>query len=166
MPNPDGHFHRKRIEANSPSLPKHNGSRTSRKEHPKLPKRTDVAERNPARFRCPRARSHAHNSFLKDGLAHCFRGGENINDIDLMMLQGHDFRPRSRPSQGYSQSCWRLGSDGSSRQVRLLARSQPYSIRESRELAETSRQRNSAADRLPLAPHSLCTYWLFGVRHL
>ncbi|WP_047813403.1 hypothetical protein [Rhodopirellula islandica] len=26
-------------------------------------------------------------------MAHCFRGGENINDIDLMMLQGHDFLP-------------------------------------------------------------------------
>jgi hypothetical protein len=26
-------------------------------------------------------------------LTHCFRCGENFNNIDLMMLQGHDFLP-------------------------------------------------------------------------
>ena len=29
----------------------------------------------------------------KNNLAHCFNCGENFNNIDLMILQGHDFLP-------------------------------------------------------------------------
>jgi DNA primase len=29
----------------------------------------------------------------RNNLAHCFSCGENFNNIDLMMIQGHDFLP-------------------------------------------------------------------------
>jgi DNA primase len=36
-----------------------------------------------------------------NNLAHCFSCGENINNIDLMMLSGHDFLPAVMILEGW-----------------------------------------------------------------
>lgn len=43
------------------------------------------------RFECPNCGELQATVNPKNNLAHCFCCGENVNNIDLMMLQGHDF---------------------------------------------------------------------------
>lgn len=45
------------------------------------------------RFQCPRCSELRATVNPKNNLAHCFSCGENFNNIDLMMIQGHDFIP-------------------------------------------------------------------------
>lgn len=45
------------------------------------------------RFQCPSCQELRATVNPKNNLAHCFSCGENVNNIDLMMLQGHDFLP-------------------------------------------------------------------------
>jgi DNA primase len=45
------------------------------------------------RFQCPRCDELRATVNPKNNLAHCFSCGENFNNIDLMMIQGHDFLP-------------------------------------------------------------------------
>ena len=45
------------------------------------------------RFQCPSCSELRATVNPKNNLAHCFSCGENFNNIDLMMLQGHDFIP-------------------------------------------------------------------------
>ena len=42
-------------------------------------------------FQCPRCSELRATVNPRNNLAHCFRCGENFNNIDLMMIQGHDF---------------------------------------------------------------------------
>ena len=37
----------------------------------------------------------------KNNLAHCFSCGENINNIDLMLMCGHDFLPAIQILEGW-----------------------------------------------------------------
>lgn len=43
------------------------------------------------RFQCPHCQELRATVNPKNNLAHCFSCGKNTNNIDLMMLQGHDF---------------------------------------------------------------------------
>ncbi|MBL8818594.1 MAG: hypothetical protein JNL58_21380 [Planctomyces sp.] len=43
------------------------------------------------RFECPHCGELQATVNPKNNLAHCFCCGENTNNIDLMMVQGHDF---------------------------------------------------------------------------
>ncbi|MEL6894685.1 MAG: hypothetical protein AAFP90_01095 [Planctomycetota bacterium] len=43
------------------------------------------------RFQCPHCGEIRATVNPKNNMAHCFCCSENINNIDLMMLQGHDF---------------------------------------------------------------------------
>ena len=43
------------------------------------------------RFQCPHCSELRATVNPKNNLAHCFSCGENINNIDLMLLCGHDF---------------------------------------------------------------------------
>lgn len=45
------------------------------------------------RFECPRCSELRATVNPKNNLAHCFSCSENFNNIDLMMIQGHDFVP-------------------------------------------------------------------------
>jgi DNA primase len=45
------------------------------------------------RFQCPKCSELRATVNPINNLAHCFCCGENFNNIDLMMIQGHDFRP-------------------------------------------------------------------------
>ena len=45
------------------------------------------------RFQCPRCSEFRATVNPKNNLAHCFSCGENFNNIDLMIIQGHDFIP-------------------------------------------------------------------------
>ena len=45
------------------------------------------------RFQCPRCSELRATVNPRNNLANCFRCGENFNNIDLMMSQGHDFLP-------------------------------------------------------------------------
>lgn len=45
------------------------------------------------RFQCPRCRELRATVNPKNNLAHCFSCGENFNNIDLLMIGGHDFLP-------------------------------------------------------------------------
>ena len=45
------------------------------------------------RFQCPKCSELRATVNPKNNLAHCFCCGENFNNIDLMMTQGHDFLP-------------------------------------------------------------------------
>lgn len=45
------------------------------------------------RFQCPHCQELRATVNPKNNLAHCFSCGKNTNNIDLMMLQGHDFLP-------------------------------------------------------------------------
>jgi DNA primase len=45
------------------------------------------------RFQCPRCSELRATVNPKNNLAHCFSCGENFNNIDLMIIQGHDFKP-------------------------------------------------------------------------
>ena len=43
------------------------------------------------RFQCPRCSELRATVNLRNNLAHCFSCGENFNNIDLLMIQGHEF---------------------------------------------------------------------------
>ncbi len=43
------------------------------------------------RFQCPRCSELRATVNPRNNLAHCFSCGENFNNIDLMMIQGHEF---------------------------------------------------------------------------
>ncbi|MBX3420675.1 MAG: hypothetical protein KF752_03875 [Pirellulaceae bacterium] len=45
------------------------------------------------RFQCPKCGELRATVNPRNNLAHCFSCGENFNNIDLMMIQGHDFLP-------------------------------------------------------------------------
>jgi DNA primase len=45
------------------------------------------------RFQCPACGEQRATVNPRNNLAHCFCCGENFNNIDLMMIQGHDFLP-------------------------------------------------------------------------
>ena len=45
------------------------------------------------RFQCPRCSELRATVNPRNNLAHCFSCGENFNNIDLMIIQGHDFLP-------------------------------------------------------------------------
>ncbi|WP_153557452.1 hypothetical protein [Roseimaritima sediminicola] len=45
------------------------------------------------RFQCPGCGELRATVNPKSNLAHCFSCGENYNNIDLMLTQGHDFLP-------------------------------------------------------------------------
>jgi DNA primase len=45
------------------------------------------------RFQCPGCRELRATVNPSNNLAHCFSCGENFNNIDLLMIQGHDFLP-------------------------------------------------------------------------
>ncbi len=44
-------------------------------------------------FQCPRCKGLRATVNPSNNLAHCFSCEENFNNIDLMMIQGHEFRP-------------------------------------------------------------------------
>ncbi|MEZ6103792.1 MAG: hypothetical protein R3E01_33010 [Pirellulaceae bacterium] len=56
-------------------------------QHGPISKKTDGY----FRFQCPRCSELRATVNPRNNLAHCFRCGENFNNIDLMMIQGHDF---------------------------------------------------------------------------
>lgn len=45
------------------------------------------------RFQCPHCNELRATVNPSNNLAHCFCCEKNINNIDLMMLQGHEFKP-------------------------------------------------------------------------
>lgn len=45
------------------------------------------------RFQCPRCSELRATVNPRNNLAQCFACGENFNNIDLMIIQGHDFLP-------------------------------------------------------------------------
>ncbi|MBL8873893.1 MAG: hypothetical protein JNK90_29230 [Planctomycetaceae bacterium] len=45
------------------------------------------------RFQCPHCSELRATVNPSNNLAHCFCCGKNFNNIDLMLLQGHDFLP-------------------------------------------------------------------------
>jgi DNA primase len=45
------------------------------------------------RFLCPHCKELRATVNPSNNLAHCFSCGKNVNNIDLMMMQGHDFIP-------------------------------------------------------------------------
>ena len=45
------------------------------------------------RFQCPRCSELRATVNPKNNLAHCFSCGENFNNIDLLLIGGHDFLP-------------------------------------------------------------------------
>ena len=55
------------------------------------------------RFQCPSCSELRATVNPKNNLAHCFSCGKNFNNIDLMMIQGHDFVPAVRILEGWLQ---------------------------------------------------------------
>ena len=55
------------------------------------------------RFQCPNCSELRATVNPKNNLAHCFSCGKNFNNIDLMMIQGHDFVPAVRILEGWLQ---------------------------------------------------------------
>jgi len=53
------------------------------------------------RFQCPHCNELRATVNPKTNLAHCFCCGENINNIDLMILFGHDFLPAVQILKGW-----------------------------------------------------------------
>ncbi len=53
------------------------------------------------RFQCPHCNELRATVNPKNNLAHCFSCGENINNIDLLMLLGHDFVPAVTILEGW-----------------------------------------------------------------
>ena len=45
------------------------------------------------RFQCPRCHELRATVNPRNNLAHCFSCAANFNNIDLMIIQGHDFLP-------------------------------------------------------------------------
>lgn len=53
------------------------------------------------RFQCPHCKELRATVNPKNNLAHCFSCGENTNNIDLMLLAGHDFLPAVKILEGW-----------------------------------------------------------------
>jgi hypothetical protein len=53
------------------------------------------------RFQCPHCKELRATVNPKNNLAHCFCCDQNINNIDLMMLCGHDFLPAVEILKGW-----------------------------------------------------------------
>ncbi|WP_153559307.1 hypothetical protein [Roseimaritima sediminicola] len=53
------------------------------------------------RFQCPGCGELRATVNPKNNLAHCFSCGENYNNIDLMLTQGHDFLPAVEILRGW-----------------------------------------------------------------
>lgn len=53
------------------------------------------------RFQCPHCSELRATVNPKNNLAHCFSCGKNTNNIDLMILQGHDFLPAVTILEGW-----------------------------------------------------------------
>ncbi len=53
------------------------------------------------RFQCPHCTELRATVNPKNNLAHCFSCGRNTNNIDLMMLCGHDFLPAVMILEGW-----------------------------------------------------------------
>ena len=53
------------------------------------------------RFQCPRCSELRATVNPRNNLAHCFSCGENFNNIDLMIIQGHDFVPAVEILKGW-----------------------------------------------------------------
>lgn len=53
------------------------------------------------RFQCPHCRELRATVNPNNNLAHCFSCKRNINNIDLMMLMGHDFLPAVKILEGW-----------------------------------------------------------------
>lgn len=53
------------------------------------------------RFQCPRCGELRATVNPKNNLSHCFSCGENYNNIDLLMMQGHDFLPAVSILEGW-----------------------------------------------------------------
>lgn len=53
------------------------------------------------RFQCPHCDELRATVNPKTNLAHCFSCGKNTNNIDLMMLLGHDFVPAATILMGW-----------------------------------------------------------------
>lgn len=53
------------------------------------------------RFQCPRCSELRATVNARNNLAHCFSCGENFNNIDLMIIQGHDFLPAVEILKGW-----------------------------------------------------------------
>ena len=53
------------------------------------------------RFQCPRCGELRATVNPKNNLSHCFSCGENCNNIDLLMMQGHDFLPAVSILEGW-----------------------------------------------------------------
>ena len=53
------------------------------------------------RFECPHCGELQATVNPKNNLAHCFCCGENTNNIDLMMLQDHDFQGAVSPLKNW-----------------------------------------------------------------
>jgi len=53
------------------------------------------------RFQCPHCGELRATVNPKNNLAHCFSCGQNTNNIDLMLLLGHDFVPAVKILEGW-----------------------------------------------------------------
>ena len=53
------------------------------------------------RFQCPHCQELRATVNPKNNMAHCFCCGQNTNNIDLMLLQGHDFLPAVKILEGW-----------------------------------------------------------------
>ncbi len=79
------------------------------------PRRIADVDENP---RCTIAKHFPHCGELratvnpKNNLAHCFRCARNINNIDLMILSGHDFVPAVTILEGWLARIIRVGRTG------------------------------------------------------
>ena len=56
------------------------------------------------RFECPRQSEIRAAVNPKNKLAHCFSCGENFNNIDPKMIQGHDFVPAVEILKGWKEA--------------------------------------------------------------
>jgi DNA primase len=66
------------------------------------------------RFQCPHCGELRATVNPKNNLAHCFSCGENINNIDLMMIQGLDFLPAVTILKGWLEQYRRDLGQGAS----------------------------------------------------
>ena len=70
------------------------------------------------RFQCPGCKELRATVNPRNNLAHCFSCGENYNNIDLMMIQGHDFVAAVEILKNWLEQYQRdLGRSNSSAQV-------------------------------------------------
>jgi len=78
------------------------------------------------RFQCPRCGELRATVNPRNNLAHCFSCGRNINNIDVMMLCGHDFLPAVKILEGWLEQYRRdLGQSEPSVQSSSSQQQQP-----------------------------------------